>query len=592
MPLRKLQQFFVAKFNSGRLADKGFCIERSLRDLRIKQELVALADSQVLRTIRRIRYDRFPKSIRYSKEDLEALLKEKKFLVKTGKLQNSLKIRQITEQINEMLYTPEYVLVVIENLNHYRFMIKKGLFINGIKYVRLLASAGMCRVNTVCFVREDYYDELNKYLENNYDKGIKMTPHKFNAYYALSSTASHTVSTPKTILIPDCEIQMTKKVDWVERVELDELDEKERGLYNREKIKTIDKELGFNLFDGGGLISVEKAKQWADELELDYIPSVFIIRSVYIKGCLFTMDFRKFAREKGIEWVEDYYGNKQYIEEADIILTESQFKLCKGYNSMEEYQRCCDINHNYWGVARVAPKVDDNYTTSNYQFLQVLDLDDEDVEELCKDTVDWLRGVAGLDRNSALLFMMGTLCDTEDEEVRNNPKKLFDITSDNLSRALMANKKMIEDEYIRQTIVYAINKKIKEAYIGKLILRGCFSTMIPDPYALMEWALGGNSNLGKIHRVVVEGDNGDYEDVLQGRNLEVKGLLKEGEHYSRYWNDRGVDKGVSMRSPLTWCSEVNEMKYIKNEDTEEWYRYLNSGIVYNVWGVDCMLHAD
>ena len=188
--------------------------------------------------------------------------------------------------------------------------------------------------------------------------------------------------------------------------------------------------------------------------------------------------------------------------------------------------------------------------------------------------------------------MMGTLCDTEDEEVRNNPKKLFDITSDNLSRALMANKKMIEDEYIRQTIVYAINKKIKEAYIGKLILRGCFSTMIPDPYALMEWALGGNSNLGKIHRVVVEGDNGDYEDVLQGRNLEVKGLLKEGEHYSRYWNDRGVDKGVSMRSPLTWCSEVNEMKYIKNEDTEEWYKYLNSGIVYNVWGVDCMLHAD
>ena len=110
MPLRKLQQFFVAKFNSGRLADKGFCIERSLRDLRIKQELVALADSQVLRTIRRIRYDRFPKSVRYSKEDLEALLKEKKFLVKTGKLQNSLKIRQITEQINEMLYMPEYVL--------------------------------------------------------------------------------------------------------------------------------------------------------------------------------------------------------------------------------------------------------------------------------------------------------------------------------------------------------------------------------------------------------------------------------------------------------------------------------------------------
>lgn len=553
---------------------------------------MALADSQVLRSIRRIRYERYPESIKYDKEDLENLLKEKKYLIKSGKLQNSLKIRQITEQINDMLYVPEYVLVVMENLNHYRTMIKKGLFINGEKYVRLLASAGMCRVNTVCFVREDMYEELNKGLENNYDKSIKMTPHKFNAYYALSSTASHVVSTPKAVLVPDCEIKMTKKVDWVENVDLEDIEEKYRKLFNKERINSYDKELPFNLFDGGGLISVEKAKEWADELELDYIPSVFIIRSVYIKGCLFTMDFRQFAREKGVEWIEDYYGNKQYIEEADIILTESQFKLCKAYNSMEEYQRCCDNNYNYWGIARVSPKTDDNYVTSNYQFLQVLDLEDEDVKELCKDTVDWLKGVAGLDRNFALLFMMGSLCDTQNEEVREDPKKLFNITSDNLSRALMANKRMIEDEYIRQTIVYAINKKIKEAYIGKLLLRGCFSTMIPDPYAMMQWTLGGNSNLGKTRRVMIETDNGDYEDILLGRNIEVTGLLKEGEHYSKYWNERGVDKGVSMRSPLTWCSEVNEMKYIKNEETEKWFKYLNSGIVYNVWGVDCMIHAD
>ena len=47
-----------------------------------------------------------------------------------------------------------------------------------------------------------------------------------------------------------------------------------------------------------------------------------------------------------------------------------------------------------------------------------------------------------------------------------------------------------------------------------------------------------------------------------------------------------------MRSPLTWRSEVNPLVFIKNDKTEEWYQYLNSGIIYNVWGVDCMLHAD
>ena len=75
--------------------------------------------------------------------------------------------------------------------------------------------------------------------------------------------------------------------------------------------------------------------------------------------------------------------------------------------------------------------------------------------------------------------------------------------------------------------------------------------MIPAPYALMEWAFG----------------------------LEVKGLLKNKEHYSRYWNSRGITEAVGCRSPLTAYSEVNPLTFIKNEKTEEWYQYLDSGII-------------
>ena len=127
---------------------------------------------------------------------------------------------------------------------------------------------------------------------------------------------------------------------------------------------------------------------------------------------------------------------------------------------------------------------------------------------------------------------------------------------------------MMQEQYIRQTIIQSINKKIKEAYIGKLVLRGCFNTMIPDPYALMEWTFA-DGDVSKVH-----------------------GLLKEHEHYSHYWNERGSNVAVGMRSPLTWRSEVNELHFIKNEKTEEWYQYLGSGTIYNVFGVDCMLHAD
>ena len=577
--MRKLQQFYVMKFLSGRLANSGFNIVRdSITTAREKQEIVSLADSQALRTIRHIRYKRQRelnfKPLEYTKERLEYLITTKKRLLKqepTNREERATignKIRAISKEINDILYIPEYVLVKIESPEHYRIMIKKGLFITQVdpitkerkrfRYVRLLCGAGMARNNTVAFIREDYEEELKRYLRNDMND-VKITENKFNAYFALSSTATHTLSTPKVCLIPDCEIKMTKKVDWVQDTQTTD------PLKNKERIITLDKELDFNLFDGGGLIDISKARQWAEELELDYIPSVFIIRNIFIKGCLFTMDFHKYAKEIAqCEIVKDLYGNEQNILECDVILTKSQFKLWNAYESMEDYQAKCDKNLNYWGISRVSPKYDDNFFTTNYQFLQVLDLKEEDIKELCEPTIKWLTGVAGLDRNFALLYLLGSMCNKEDI----SPQDILKLTGDPMVKALIINPEMIKEQYIRQTIIQSINKKIKEAYIGKLVVNGCFNTMIPDPYALMEWTFA-------------EGDVG-----------KVQGLLNEFEHYSHYWNVRGSSEAVGMRSPLTWRSEVNPLHFKKNKDTEEWYQYLTSGTIYNVWGCDCMLHAD
>lgn len=591
--MRKLQQFYVGKFLSGRLANTNFEIKRdNVNNLREKQELVALADSQVLRTIRYIRYKRLElkyteereelekkglsreeiaqkiplkEDYKYDKERLDKLIKYKKDLLKIEpedkkeKLEIADKIRKTSQKINDMLYIPEYVLVTIENKSHYKTIIKKGMFINGYKYVRLLCSAGMARNNTVAFIREDYEKELKTYLKNGMKEDIKITENKYNAYFALASTATHTLSTPKVFLINDCETEMTKRIDWAQETQTID------PLKNKQRIVTLDKKLGFNFFDGGGLIDISKARQWAEELELDYVPSVFIIRSIFIKGCLFTVDFKKFAREVAKKNIfKDLYGNEQNILECDIILTKSQFKLWNAYDSMEQYQELCDKNKNYWGISRVSPKTDDDYMFTNYQFLQVLDLDDEDVKELCKPTIDWLHKVAGLDRNYALLYLLGNVCDKDDI----TPEEIYKLTGNDMVKALMINPALINDEYVRETIIQSINKKIKEAYIGKLMIRGCFNTMIPDPYALMEWACA-EGDVSKVH-----------------------GLLKESEHYSHYWNERGAKIAVAMRSPLTWRSEVNELHFIKNEETEEWYKYLGSGTIYNVFGCDCMLAAD
>ena len=74
--------------------------------------------------------------------------------------------------------------------------------------------------------------------------------------------------------------------------------------------------------------------------------------------------------------------------------------------------------------------------------------------------------------------------------------------------------------------------------------------------------------------------------------MKVNALIKEIDHYSQYWNKKNVDIMVAMRDTLNWRSEVNTLHLQNNEKVNEWYKYLYSGIIYNVWGKDCMQHAD
>ena len=152
--------------------------------------------------------------------------------------------------------------------------------------------------------------------------------------------------------------------------------------------------------------------------------------------------------------------------------------------------------------------------------------------------------------------------DVETEKIVEEVLYRNDVNSQDMVEVVLTGN--INEEYIKSTIIMSVNKKIRETYLGKLILDGNFSVMIPDMYAFMQHAFG----------------------------QEVTGALKEFEHYSHFWNQRGKTDVVAMRSPLTWRSEVNKLNLKQNELTDKWFKYLTSGIVYNVWGCDCIIHAD
>ena len=175
----------------------------------------------------------------------------------------------------------------------------------------------------------------------------------------------------------------------------------------------------------------------------------------------------------------------------------------------------------------------------NYQYLQSFDFSDEDIEELCKPTLDFLKGAMGKTYEEAIKFL-------------GIKEDLNDYT---WQHALKVSPYMLKDPYIIESIHRLIKKKIDEAKIGKLICDGNFQTFSTDPVCLMEHILG----------------------------LEAKGLLKENECYSSYWiDDNHYSKELlAFRSPMTCHNNIRKVFVVDNEDTRYWYQYMYNIFIVN-----------
>jgi len=541
--LKSLQLFYTYKFNSSRLKKYNYDINMTINDARRNGELVSIGDNQVLRVIRRLT------NSQYSADTLKDLQTQIKFIKKQHSTIENIKLfKQLNSELDNMLHIPEYISVIIDNNSHYKKMINKGLYINGRKYVRMLCGASHSRKNMVMFCAEDIEQELKEILRNGV-KDIEIAYSKYNAYFALHSSSTHEVSTPRACVLPDYITKRIELVDWVEEIP------------TGDTVESKEVELEFNLWDGMGVISPEFARTWANDLGIfDYDISAFAVRPpAFGKGMLCTFDFVRFAEliAKRYNLIDDVWGNPiGDIRNYDVILTESQFKLWKAYNSWDEYVNKCNINGLNWGVSKVTPKIENKYCFTNYQFIQATNFSDEDIESLCQPTIEWFNDILGEDVYKTMLFL--------------NPKSFtwdkfnYKNIGNNIVKALIMNKEVIKDTYIKNKIYQQIRKKVNQSCMGKLLVEGNFQVMISDPYAFCEYIFG----------------------------MEVKGLLARGEYYSKYWNDNNSPKISAMRAPLTWRSEINTLNLKNNDDVNEWYKYISSGIIYNIHGVDCMIAAD
>lgn len=543
----KNRQLYTLKYNSGKLRACGYSITTTFDEAHELGEVIALADSQMLRTIRAIR----KRTI--DRQKVERLYQERDELRHRCERRRhspwyAQRLKELKDKINRTMYMPDYVTVVMEHKAHYKHMFENGFFINGQKYVRLSCSAGQARVSTVVFCAEDIVAEVERRLNNGRDPNKKIAASKFNAYFGLAGSATFQVSEPRFVVVRDYSNLNTfmahfdTETDWSIDDEID----------------TREVTTEMNRTDGMGLISPRQAAKWAEELELDYVPSQWIIRQSFLKGMLCTFPIHEFCEEvNGGNYIvdtiyQDDDGNyiKADLRDYDVIVSESQFKLWDSWSGTEEYVQRCHENGLTWGVAQYTPARAKNILTLNYQFIQTLNLKERDVEKLASLFVDWIEGVSMDKREYMLLFLLG-VNNTEESITR------FLRSSDkHWIKALVANPECSKDPFIRLKIRELIRGRIRNGCMGEIPVHGNFQTMVSDPYAMMEHVCG----------------------------MEPKGLLGPGECYSRYWNDRGVELVNLARSPQTYRCENVTGKLVMNEQTEKWYRYCQLGVIFNWHG--------
>ena len=538
---------FVYKVSTNTLDELNYQIDDLTFDrARSSNLIVSLADNQMLRSIRDIQ-----------KRDIDFkavsdLYKERKIekanLIATGSEECQRRIRAIQDKINKKLFVPEYLIIVVDDTKHYKRIQTGGVKINGRTYRRFSCSAGQARKSNVVLIDDEISDELRRRLDNGRDLGKPLAPSKYCSYFGLASSATHTVSTPRFIVVKDFSNETQFRANVVEEVHGNKDD----------KITIKDETRSMNRTDGMGLISPEQSKRWAQELGLDYTPSQWCVRQNFLKGMLCTFDFRQFCVEVngGNFMVETIYRDSDGqpimadLRDVDVIISESQFKLWDSFPDLDTYVHNGEANHLDWGITQPSPKEYPDILHLNYQFIQTLNLKEDDIERLSSQFVEWIKGVSGYDQPQMLLFLMGT----------NNSKQRIEdfIKSEDYYwiKSLIVNPSIRNDRHVRSCVRRFVKKRIEDACMGRIFVDGNFQVLVSDPYGYAQHVCG----------------------------LPVTGLLRGNEFYSNYWNQRSVDRVDSMRSPLTYRSEHVILNLRNDEETRKWYRFCESGIIVNYHG--------
>lgn len=464
-------------------------------------------------------------------QELVSLFEAQEFRIMADKILN--------KNIEEIDFSEIFLQVVIEKKSDFaRAAGKKGVTVNGINYRRFVGTTGGLKNNTLLFCNSKYIDRLNELCECKRNKNIPIVPAKYEAYKALTCSASRPICNPNGILVVrDCITEYTDDV-----ISIDDGGSADSPVMK----KVYGKHLENVVSDGFSLCTINYMERIAKSLGLDYVPGGVCLRNAWFKGMLYPFPIMEFIEQKnnGNYMVEDIWGNICDIRKCEMITTESSFKLWAAYDSIESYEDACLECGYGFSVTKISPHILEEQREINYQYLQSYEFTDSDIEKLCDPTIQKLKDAMCGDYDATVKF----LGITENTEINS------------WQRALYTSKYMLGEPHIIDSVHRFIKKKIDDAKIGKLSVAGNYQIASGDPYALMQSVCG----------------------------LKVTGLLGAGECYSKFWIDKNEEQIIIFRSPMTSHNNIRKCSVRRSDDCRYWYQYMDTIMIINAWDTFCI----
>lgn len=441
-------------------------------------------------------------------------------------------------------------------------ILNNGVYIGGKEYMLFSATTGQVRNNTITLMRKDFYenhkgylmvglsqDRINKHT-NDFKKEKGMNVGKYISYNALPLSSSvlpdNEIDIDRCIVVKGLETIITDKVKYVD-IQTD----KDGQCYVSDTPKEYQtKNIEIEHTDGAGM----------------FLPGELLsscqIRGGYFKGALFPFDFRLFVNQVAHNSVIcDAWGNWVDVEKEDIrfILTTSQLKMWKEYDSWEEYKEEFKKNKLKLSINSYANPAKEAVTFA-YQYLQTLPYG-TDISALCKPAIDDLTNlktdIEYVKQELGLTNDMATDEDIDEEtrEVESNNREVDKEKSNSyIAKALDLYPSLIYDPYVKKKIQSLFNARKKSYMGGKLPIRGYYSYIVPDLYAFCEY--------------------------LFMDERDPQGLVPKNCVYNKYYDECGnVENVICLRSPHLSRYEYPKCKLIHSDECRRWFGALGSDTV-------------